>query len=226
MAKQKFNYGWIVKWVLAALLLAIGIISKVFETRIVYATTGLAVVIFSIFRVVPLFKTLNREGLRTINIVEIIFDFIVGGIMVYVAFGAGDPVPAIWVTLYGYMLAFFMLARGVVYFVSLYYFEEKTEQAKFWTHLIFIVLGTIVATITVVGVNGNDIISILGWILLIFSLGGAVYLIIDGLGGYRKYREKSKALNEAKRKEVKPDVEKELPQPIQDEVEEKETYIS
>ncbi len=226
MAKQKFNYGWIVKWVLAALLLAVGIISKVFEERIVYATTGVAVVIFSIFRIVPLFKSLNKEGLRTINLVEVIFDVIIGGLMVYVGFFAGDPIPNVWVSLYGYILAFFMLMRGIVYFVSLYYFGEKTEQAKFWTHILFLVLGTVVATITVVGINGNDIISLLGWFLLIFAIGGAVYLTFDGYGGYKKYREKSKALNDKKRKETKPDVEKELPRPIEDEVEEKETYIS
>jgi len=226
MAKQKFNYGWVIKWILAAILIAAGILTKLNEQSIVYATTGLAVIIFSIFRVVPLLKTLKKEVLRTINLIEIIFEFIIGALMCYVGFFLGNPVPAFWVTMYGYMLTFFLLARGVVYFVSLYYFAEKTEPTKFWTHLLFIALGPVILTLTILG---KDIISTLGWLLLIASLGGAVFLGFDGFGGYKKYREKSKELNTEKQKtkETKePMVEKELPKPLQDEVEEKETYIS
>jgi len=226
MAKQKFNYGWVIKWILAAILIAAGILTKLNEQSIVYATTGLAVIIFSIFRVVPLMKTLKKEVLRTINLIEIIFEFIIGALMCYVGFFLGTPVPTFWVTMYGYMLTFFLLARGVVYFVSLYYFAEKTEPAKFWTHLLFIALGPVILTLTLLG---KDIISTLGWLLLIASLGGAVFLGFDGYGGYKKYREKSKALNTEKQKMKEteaPIVEKELPKPLQDEVEEKETYIS
>jgi|AntAceMinimDraft_17_1070374.scaffolds.fasta_scaffold25531_2 peroxiredoxin family protein len=223
MAKTKFNYGWVIKWILAAIIIAAGVLTKIYEQNIVYATTGLAVIIFSIFRVGPLLKTLKKETLRTMNLIEIIFEFIIGVIMGYVGFFLGNPVPAFWVTMYGYMLTFFLLARGVVYFVSLYYFAEKTEPAKFWTHLLFVALGPVILTLTILG---KDIISTLGWLLLIASLGGAVFLGFDGLGGYKKYREKSKALNTEKQKTKEPMVEKELPKPLQDEVEEKETYIS
>jgi hypothetical protein len=168
-------------------------------------------------------RTLKKEVLRTVNLIEIIFEFIIGGLMVYVGFFLGNPVPAFWVAMYGYMLTFFLIARGVVYFVSLYYFAEKTEPTKFWVHLIFVGLGPVTLTLTILG---EDIISTLGWLLLLASLGGAVFLGFDGYGGYKKYREKSKALNTEKQVEKDPKVEKELPLPIQDEVEEKETYIS
>lgn len=222
MAKPKFNYGWAIKWVLAAILIAAGILTKIYEQNIVYATTGIAVVLFSIFRVYPLMKTLKKEVLRTMNLIEIIFEFILGCVMIYVAF-SGNSDQQIWVSLYGYMLTFVLLARGVIYFVSLYYFQEKSEAAKFWTHLFFVAVGPVILTLTV---QGNDIITTLGWLLLLVALGGAGYLGFDGYGGYKKYREKSKILNAEKQKEKKPDVEKELPQPIQDEVEEKETYIN
>jgi hypothetical protein len=222
MAKQKFNYGWAIKWVLAAILLAAGILTKLYEQDIVYATTGIAVVLFSVFRVYPLMKTLKTEVLRTINLIEIIFEFILGVIMVYVAF-SGKSSDALWVSLYGYILTFVLLARGIIYFVSLYYFQEKTEPMKFWTHLFFVGIGPVILTLTL---QGNDIITTLGWLLLLIAIGGAVFLGFDGYGGYRKYRERSKALNTEKAKAKEPKVEKELPKAEIEEEKQEETYIN
>ncbi|MBN2876391.1 MAG: hypothetical protein JXL85_01940 [Bacilli bacterium] len=226
MTKNKFNYGWVIKWVLAALLIAAGILMLFNSGVIVYATTGIAVVIFSALRVVPLMKTLKKEVLRTINLIEIIFDFIIGGVMVFVAF-SGKSTDAFWIAMYGYLLAFFLLSRGLIYFVSLYYFGEKTEATKFWTHMIFLGLGPVVLTLTILkNSTGIDIINLLIWVLFIFSLGGAVYLGYDGYGGYQKYRETSKALNTEKQPVKDPKVEKEMPQPVVEEEKQEETYIN
>ncbi len=223
MAKQKFNYGWAIKWSLAAIIIAAGILTKIYESNIVYATTGLAVVIFSVFRVVPLMKTLKKEVLRTMNLIEIIFEFIIGGVMIYVGFFIAQPIPNFWLSMYGYMLTFFLLARGIIYFVSMYYFGEKTEAVKFWVHLFFVGMGPVILTLTILG---NNIISTLGWVLLLVALGGAVYLGFDGYGGYKKYREKSKALNSDKPKPKEEKVEKELPQPTVEEEKQEETYVN
>lgn len=223
MAKRKFEYGWVVKWVLAAILIAAGILMKIYDEEIVYATTGLAIVIFSLLRVVPLMKTLKKEVLRTINLIEVIFDTILGGVMLFVVFSGKLQTQNVWTGLYGYMLTFFLLARGIIYFVSLYYFEEKTEPIKFWFHLICISLGSVILTLSILG---NDIIPALGWMILFISVSGGVYLGYDGFGGYKKYREKSKALNTEKETKKDPKIEKELPKPIQEEVKEEETYIN
>ena len=224
MAKNKFGYGWIIKWILAAILIAAGILMKIYDKEIVYATTGIVIIIFSLFRVYPLMKTLNKEVLRTINLIEIIFDFILGALMVYVVFsGKLDIVNSIWVGLYGYMLTFFLLARGVIYFVSLYYFNEKSEAIKFWFHLICVSLGSAIFVLTI---GSQDIIPSLGWMILFISVGGGLYLSYDGYGGYRKYRESSKKINTKKEVVKDTKIEKEAPLPIQDEVKQEETYIN
>lgn len=123
--------------------------------------------------------------------------------MIYVAF-SGKSTDPFWIAMYGYLLAFFLLSRSVIYLVSLYYFGEKTEPTKFWTHLIFLALGPVVLTLTVLkNTTGIDIINLLIWVLFVFALGGAIYLGYDGYGGYKKYREKSKALNTEKEKSKK-----------------------
>ncbi len=224
MDKPKFGYGWTIKWILAAILLAAGILMVIYNTTVVYAATGIAVVIFSLFRVVPLMKTLTKEVLRTINLIEIIFDFILGGVMIYVAF-SGKSGDNTWQVLYGYLLMFFLLARGIIYFVSLYYFEEKSEPAKFWTHMIFFAAGSAVLTLSLLG-KGSDLISALVWALVAFAIGGAGYLGYDGYGGYRKYREQSKKLNTEKQPKKEPVVEKGTPQPVPQEEKQEETYVN
>ncbi len=222
MNKPKFGYGWLVKWILAAILLAAGILMKIYEVDVVYATTGIAIVMFSLLRVVPLMKTLKKEVLRTINLIEIIFDTIMGGVMIYVVATQKSSDP-FWIGLYGYLLAVFFYARGLIYMISLYFFAEKTEPLKFWFHIICITLGPVIFTLTLLDRN---IISTLGWIVLFISVGGGIYLGYDGYGGYRKYRESSKSLNESKRVQPTPNIDKELPKEIQEEPEKKQPYAS
>lgn len=46
MAKVKFGYGWVMKWILAAILIAAGVLMLLNDETVVYATTGIVVVIF------------------------------------------------------------------------------------------------------------------------------------------------------------------------------------
>jgi hypothetical protein len=223
MGKPKFGYGWLIKWVLAAILIAAGILVKLKEVDVVYATTGISIVLFSLLRIVPLMKTLRKEVLRTVNLIEVIFDTIMGGLMIWVVF-SGRSAEAFWVSLYCYLVAVFFYVRGFIYIVSLYFFDEKTEPLKFWFHLICLTLGS---ALLVLALLNRNIISFLGWIVLFISVGGGLYLGYDGFGGYKKYREQSKTLNEAKKAEIaKPVLDKENQKPAVEEPKEKELPIS
>lgn len=209
MDKPKFQYGWLIKFVLAAILLAAGILMKIYEVDVVYATTGIGIVIFSLVRVVPLMKTLKKEVLRTINLIEIIFDTIMGGLMIWVVF-SGKSDEAFWRAIYGYLLAVFFYARGLIYFISSHFFGEKSEGMKFWFHVFCISVAPALLVLTILGDPGQ-IISTLGWLVLFIAVGGGGYLAFDGGGGYKKYREQSKRLNEGKTVVKERPVEKELP---------------
>lgn len=222
MAKAKYGYGWALKWVLAAILVAVGIFMAL-SSDIVFIITGIVVVLFSVFRVYPLLKTLNKEVLRTVNLIEILVDLVLGGIMIYAGFKAnanGGTLDPTWNSLYRWFLGFFFYVRGLVFFVSTTFFEEKTEIPKFIFHIIALSLGVVFA------VWKEFEPQTLGWIFLFVSIGGAVYLGFDGYGGYRKYRDYSKSINTPKEKQKDSKVEKELPKPIENEVEQEETYIS
>jgi len=222
MRKSKFGYGWLLKWILAAILLASGLLLKIYDVQVVYMATGVAIVLFSLLRIYPLLKTLNKEVLRTMNLFEIVFDIIVGALMIYVVM-SGKTENSFWITFYGFLLAFFFLARGIVFHVSLYYFGEKSEPLKFWFHIVSLLLASAIFVLSIMKV---DIIHTLGWIVLFISLAGSGYLGYDGYGGYRKYRAESKNLNTEKTISQSPKVEKELPKPVPEVEKEEETYVN
>jgi hypothetical protein len=232
MAKAKYGYGWLTKWIVAAILLGIGIYLSI-DDRVVYTITGIAIAIFSLFRVYPLLKTLNKEVLRTINLIEIIIGVVLGGVMIYAGVTGLDGDNAqTWEKLFRWFLAFFFYLRGVVFFVSTTFFEEKTEVPKFVFHIIALSLGAML-------VLWSDFeAQTLAFLFLFISIASAVYLGFDGYGGYNKYRKYSKSINTKKDKEAQIKYEKDLPkeeidkekempeQPVEKEEKQDETYIS
>lgn len=223
---MKYGYGWVLKWMLAAILLGVGIY-MVFADEVVYTITGVAIVIFSLFRVVPLLKSLSKEVLRTINLIEIIFDTLIGGIMIYIGVTKGSNLAneAIWGSVYQYSLVFFFYARGLVFFNSVVFLGEKTEIPKFWIHIAALTLGAVIA------VSADFDYGTVGIFFLIIAVLGATYLGYDGFGGYRKYREYSKALNDGKAKEAQKgesqNIDKEVPKDkVIEEPKEKRPYVN
>ena len=221
MKKQNYGYGWVLKFLLAAILLGIGIY-MFFADQVVYLITGVAIIIFSLFRVIPLLKSLKKEVLRTLNIIEIILDLIVGILVTYIAITHGDNLAdaQIWATVYRFSLVFFFYARGLVFFHSIAFFGEKTEVIKFWAHIVAISLGAIIA------VYPDFDYSTVGVFFLIISLIGSVYLGYDGYGGYKKYREFQLELNEAKEKESPKQKEQQKHPVIEEPEEEKRPYVN
>ena len=213
---MKYGYGWVLKFILAAILLGVGIY-MVFANEVVYLITGVVIVIFSLFRVVPLLKTLKKEILRTINLIEIIFDTLIGGVLIYVAASGQMDNSDLWKEVYRYSLAFFFYARGLVFFHSVVFLGEKTEIPKFWIHILALTLGTYIA------ISPDFSYETVGIFLLLVSLIGSAYLGVDGFGGYKKYRVYQLALNQGKEKQKEAEQKKEV---ILDEQKEDRPYVN
>lgn len=213
--KRKYSYEFVLQFVLAAILLAVGIY-MIFAEEVVYLITGVAILAFSLFRVYPLLKTLNKEVLRTINLIEIIFGVIIGVILVYASASKKlEENPEIWKQVYKYGVAFVLYVRGLVFFTSITYFEEKTEVPKFIAHIIMLTIG---AMIIVTKDFNHETVATL---IMIISFLGTLYLGSSGFNNYKKYREFSKELNEGKQDSKKVEKEKNKQEPILDKEEER-----
>ncbi|MBN3490185.1 hypothetical protein JV173_01530 [Acholeplasma equirhinis] len=221
---QKPSYGWLLKWILAAILIAVGV-TMFFAQSVVFMVTGMAIVIFSLFRVVPLLKTLNKEVLRTLNLVEILFDIILGGIMIWAgvdAYNTGQLDP-VWGQVYKYTLVFVLVLRALVFLYSVVFLGEKTEQPKYWAHIIVLILGAMIVPIE------NFDHAWVAWLLLIISVLGGGYLIYDGAKGYGTYRRYSAELNQTKQVGKDKKIEKELPktdQPVIEKDDQDRPFVS
>ncbi len=220
---MKFGYGWLLKFILAAILVGVGIY-MVFAKEVVYLITGIAIVVFSLYRVYPLVKTLKKEVLRTINLIEIILDTIIGALLIYIIVAGKLDENAIWESLYRYFLAIFFYMRTAVFFTSTTFFEEKTEVVKFVAHFLAIILASYI--IFNKDFNANTV----AYFLAIISLVGAFYLGYDGFRGYTNYRKLQLELNEGKPKVKKERKQKEIEQDkstiLDEQKEEERPYVN
>jgi hypothetical protein len=215
---KKSSYGWVLKFILAAILLGVGLY-MFFANEVVFIITGVAIVLFSIMRVVPLMKTLSKESLRTINLIEIIFDFIIGAVLIYAATSRDLTQEPFWGFVYQYGLAFVFYVRGLVFFISVVFLAEKTQVTKFVFHLLALSLGVVIA------VSGDFGPEAVGLFLLLIALVGALYLSGDGYRGYKSYRLIQKELNDGVEKTKDKEKQKKAPLIIEDEQRD-ETYVS
>ncbi len=213
------SYSWILKFALAAILVGVGIYI-VFAPEVVYTITGIGIVIFSLFRVVPLLKSLNKEILRTINLIEILVDTVIGIVLIYIAFTSDLEADSVWGLVYRYSLAFFFYGRGLIYFNSVVFLEEKSEVIKFWAHIIALTIGSILF------VSPQFDYGFVALIILFICFLGAAYMGYDGFNGYRKYREFSKNINVGKSKAKTQPVEKERPRPLANKKEDKVSKLN
>ncbi|MDY0210762.1 MAG: hypothetical protein RBQ91_05075 [Acholeplasma sp.] len=202
---MKYGYGWVLKFVLAAILLGVGIYLT-FADEVVYTITGVTIVIFSLLRVIPLMKSLKKEVLRTVNLIEIIFDTLIGGVLIYIALSGKFDESNLWAQVYRYGVAFFFYARALVFFNSVVFLGEKTEIPKFWVHIGSITIGTYIAT------SSEFSYKSVAYFLLIVALIGVLYLSYDGYKGYKQYRRFQLEMNEGEGKGKSKETQKEIEQ--------------
>ena len=207
---------WIIKFILAGILLGVGLF-MVFSEDVVYLMTGAILVVFALFRVVPLLKTLKHEVSRTIHLIEVFVTAILGGVLIFASLqlGSDGGNTNLWEMIYRYGLGFVFYARGVIYFISTVFFQEKTKVLEFIIHVVSISIGTAIVF------NSQFDASFIGIFFLIISIIGSAILTLDGYGGYKKYRLSFK--NDEKQLENQPKKEKTLP--LEDPKEER-TYIN
>lgn len=196
------TYGWWLKIIGAALLLVLGLwicFDRALGETIVVGFTGAVVVIYALIRIIPLIKTLKSKRSVAINIIEMVFDFIVG-ILLFVAAIMIQKDSENWFAefmgnYYKYFLGAVLYLRGVTFFVETVLYKEQTDRYKFWIHIACMTLGCIVVALD--GFNAAK----LALVIAILSLICAAAFMVDGGFHYFKYRNKIKEEREEKTKD-------------------------
>lgn len=200
------KYGWLIKLISAALLLAIGFylrLSNQGET-IVNIFVGSAIILFAIVRLIPITKTEKDDIFKMVNTIEITVNFLVGVMLIVFAVIELDIG-----ALFGYILGGILFARGAIHFYGISANLEDSDFATYISNILFIAIGTFIIT------TGDITASTLIWIILGISVLGGGYLVYDGGKGYKAYRYQkvnAKELKDVTLDDKKPTIED--PKPI------------
>ncbi len=172
------TYGWALKIVGAALLVGLAIYLPLGEgQKIVVTFTGTSMIVYAVIRLWPFVKTQSNDVIKTINIIEITVDVMIGVFfIVYIL--AIEPTMG---TMFGFIVGIYFLLRGGVHFYGVSYGKEKSDIILYSFHIFALVFGSYSVF------NPYDPMLIIWWILG-FSVVVGGFLIYDGGKGYKVYR--------------------------------------
>ncbi|MCF7926176.1 MAG: hypothetical protein K9L74_01180 [Candidatus Izimaplasma sp.] len=172
------QYSWVIKFVGAALLIVLAAYLEFFNGEsIVIPFVGAIIVLTSFFRLVPYIKTQSNDLVKTINVVEITIDTILGLTLIIYTIAVGNLEEV-----FGYILGVYLMLRGSVHFFSISTKDEESDYVLYFYHIAALIIGSYVFF------SGNFTPGILIHIILVFSIVTGVYLTYDGYNGYKLYR--------------------------------------
>lgn len=207
---------WLIKFLLAGILLGVGLFMA-FDDEIVYLMTGVILVVFALFRLKPLLKSLKKEVSRFIHLMEALVTILLGAALIWISFQLDGDNSEIYTLIYKYGLGFVFYTRGVVYFVSTVFYNEKTKPLEFVIHIASLSIGTAIFFI----VDFNP--GLVGIFFLIISVIGSITLTLEGYGGYKAYRIEMTQDEKSPSKTKEKAIDKHIP--LEDKKEER-TYVN
>lgn len=172
------KYLWLFEFIGAAIIIAVGIVSKTVPDILVMII-GIIFLIMGLFRLIPLIKTTDNKKLKIIYFLEILIDIVAGIVLVYLSISEKSNDLN---KLFGYIIGGILYIRALVYFVAIGFYNEKNDFVKFVIHIILITISSII-----IGRGGFNV-DTLGWIILIFSILCFATISFSGYSHYRKYR--------------------------------------
>ncbi len=214
MKKIFKKYLFVFEFLAVALLIVAGVFLLV-DTSIFLYITGAALLVFGLFRVIPLIKTTKDGLMKGLNILEILVNLAAGVLLILE--GAKDAPNE---NLLRYFIGAALYLRGFLYFFGTTIRKESTDYTKFFAHVAIFTIGT--------GILFADLLNakVMAWLIAGISFLVAAVLGFSGFGHYKRYRYEQLAKDETSKAIEK---QKEAPAVKEDPVEapavEKEPYV-
>jgi signal transduction histidine kinase len=207
------KYLFVFEFIAVAILLAVGIYLVV-DPQVFLYIVGLALIIFGLYRVIPLVKTTKDNMMKLILTGEVIINVIAGVLLVLE--GAKDDYNK---DLLRWVVGAVFYLRGFLYFFGTVIRKESTDYTRFFVHIGIFTLGT--------GILFNNFLdeTVMAWIVLVLCILASIFISISGIGHYKNYRyeqlakdETKKALEKQKEKELEEKIPLKDPKPTSDDV--------
>lgn len=183
------RYSWLLEWISAALLIAMGIV-VVIEHQIILYITGTLFVFMGLFRVIPLIKTTEDKLTKYLFAAEVIIEVICGAYLIYMG-TEGKTVGKV----YGYIVGAVFYLRGFTHFLATSLRNEPSNKISFFANMILLTLGVFLIA------YGKINSKIMGWIIFGILMLCVIFLTVKGIKDYTNYR--GEMLAEHKTKNLK-----------------------
>lgn len=181
------KYLFVFEFIAIAILLAVGIFLQ-FKHELFLFIVGFILVIFGLYRIYPLIKTTKDNVLKVFLIIEILLNIVAGVFLIME--GMKDKVNE---DLMRYLVGSVLYLRGFIYFFGTSLRKESTDYTKFFVHIGFFTLGTILLIVNILDSR------ILAAIVLVLALISSAFLSFSGYGHYKKYRYEQLAKDETQK---------------------------
>ena len=196
MKKKLTKYAWLFEMIACALLIGLGIIMK-FVPSVLLVLVGLVFFVLGLFRIVPLLKTTDDKLLKILYAVELFIDMGAGVALFILGIKNDTETIDDLRKIFGFIIAGILYLRGLVYLFAVSF---KKEDAKIWLFFIHVALITLA---TVIIARGGFTLATLGWVLLALAILSAIFVGVDSIKKYTKYRNEEYALKKTKDINVK-----------------------
>jgi uncharacterized membrane protein HdeD (DUF308 family) len=172
------RYGWTLFIVGASLLLAL-FVFLFFETgqSIVVPFVGAIILVSSVIRLVPYVRTQKNDLVKTVNIIEITIDVLIGLVFLLLPMLTEIELGVV----FGWLLGLYLMMRGTVHFFGVSHWVEKSDFVLFVYHIATLIVGSYVAFS---GFSEETLVLL----IQAFSIIAAGYLGYGGFKGYQRYR--------------------------------------
>lgn len=172
------QYGFVLFIVGAAILTAL-FVFLFFEPgrEIVVPFVGAIILISSSIRLVPYVKTQKNDLIKTINIIEITVDVLIGLTFLLIP----TLTEIVLGDLFGVIFGVYLMLRGTVHFYGVSEQAELSDLPIFLYHIATLIVGSFVAF------SGFDEAALI-FVIQFFSIVAGGYLYWGGYKGYKQYR--------------------------------------
>ncbi len=170
------KYNWLLEWISAALLLAMGIV-VVIESQIVLYITGAIFVFMGVLRIVPLIKTTEDKLMKYLQTAEVVIEVLCGAYLFYM----GSQKQEVG-RVYGYIVGGVFYLRGFTHFIATSLRGEPNTKINFFANMVLLTLGVFIIS------YGKIDSKLMAWIIFAALIICVIFLSIKGVKDYTNYR--------------------------------------
>lgn len=174
------------------------IFNRQFGEKMVVGIFGGIILLYGLYRIFPLIKTLEKPWSKRLCLVEILIDIIVGAMMLVGGFNFASDANDYTEFMrnnFRFFLGAVVYLRGLIYCITSIIVGEKSDYKQFIANIICITFGVVIMCLE--QFNASNLV----WVMIALAFISGAYIVSEGGYDYGKYRKEFKENRDSTEKE-------------------------